>query len=54
MKTNKILCGLLILAACCFLAGAVNHIVNTREGWVPPLLLAGCCLWGAFMFYQKK
>ena len=48
MKINKILCVLFVIAACCFLAGTVNHIVNTHEGWLSSLLLAGGCLCGAF------
>lgn len=54
MKTNKILCILFALAACCFLVGTVNHIVNTHEGWLSSLLLAGGCLCGAIVFYKKK
>ena len=54
MKTNKILCALFVIAACCFLAGTVNHIVNTHEGWLSSLLLAGGCLCGAVVFYKKK
>lgn len=51
---NKILCVLFLIAACCFLAGTVNHIVNTHEGWLSSLLLAGGCLCGALVFYKKK
>ncbi len=54
MKINKILCILFVIAACCFLAGTVNHIVNTQEGWLSSLLLALACLCGAFVCYQKK
>ena len=54
MKTNKILCILFVLAACCFLAGTVNHIINTHEGWVSSLLLACASLCGAVVFYKKK
>lgn len=43
-----------VLAACFFLAGTVNHIVNTHEGWLFSLLLAGGCLCGAIVFYKKK
>lgn len=53
MKINKV--GILFLfAACCFLAGTVNHIVNTGEGWISSLLLAGGCLCGAFVSGKKK
>lgn len=54
MKTNKLLCLLFAVAACCFLIGTINHIFNTREGWVSSLLLAGGCLCGAVVFYKKK
>lgn len=54
MKINRILCVLFVVAACCFLAGAVNHIVNTQEGWLSPVLLAGGCLCGAFACVKKK
>ena len=54
MNKNKILCILFALAAFCFLAGTVNHIVNTHEGWLSSLLLAGGCLCGAIAFYKKK
>ena len=53
MKVNKVFV-LFIFAACCFLAGTVNHIVNTGEGWVSSLLLAAGCLCGAFVFGIKK
>ena len=54
MKINKILCILFVIAACCFLAGMVNHIVNTQKGWLSSLLLALGCLCEAFAFYKKK
>lgn len=54
MKANKILCILFVLAACCFLAGTVNHIVSTKEGWLSSLLMAGGCLCGAIACYRKK
>ena len=54
MKRNKILFVLFLAAALCFLVGTVNHIVNTREGWISSLLLAGGCLCAAVVFYKKK
>ncbi len=54
MRKQKVLCILFTIAACCFLAGTVNHLVNSREGWLSSLLLAGGCLCGAIVFYKKK
>ena len=54
MKTNKILSILFALAACCFLAGTFNHIINTHEGWISSILLACGCLCAAIVFYKKK
>lgn len=54
MKINKVLSILFVLAAGFFVVGTVNHMVNTHEGWLSSLLLAGGCLCGAVMFYKKK
>jgi hypothetical protein len=54
MKINKILFILFVVAACFFLLGTVNHVVNTHEGWLSSLLLAGGCICGAIVFYKKK
>ena len=54
MNINKVLSILFMLAACFFVVGTVNHMVNTHEGWLSSLLLAGGCLCGAVMFYKKK
>ena len=54
MNKNKVLFLLFVLAACCFLAGTVNHIVNTGEGIVSSLLLTLGCACGAVFFYKKK
>ena len=54
MKSSKVLCALFVIAACCFLAGTVNHIVKTQEGWLSSLLLAVGCLCGAVVFYKRK
>lgn len=53
MKINKILCILFAVAAGCFLAGTVNHIVNTQEGWLSSLLLALGSLCAAYVLYRK-
>lgn len=53
MRINKILCILFVVAACCFIAGTVNHIVNTKEGILSSALLAAGCLCAAFAFYKK-
>ncbi|MBO4938072.1 MAG: hypothetical protein J6C98_03585 [Oscillospiraceae bacterium] len=54
MKINRIICLLFVLAACCFLAGTLNHIINTHEEWLSSALLAGGCLCGAIAFCRKK
>lgn len=54
MRKNKILCILFVVAACCFLIGTLNHIINTGEGWLSSLLLAGGCLCFAAAFYKSK
>ena len=53
MNINKVLSLLFVLAAGFFVVGTVNHMVNTHEGWLSSLLLAGGCLCGAIMFYNK-
>ncbi len=54
MSMNKMICLLFILAACCFLAGAVNHAVHMQEGVGSSLLLAAGCVCGAIVFYKRK
>jgi len=54
MKINKILCILFLIAAICFFAGTINHIVNTHEGWLSSLMLTGGCLCLALVCYKKK
>ena len=53
MNKNKLLCILFVLAALCYAAGAVNHLVHTGEGVLSSLLLMGGCLCGAAVFYKK-
>ena len=54
MKKYKVLCTVFALAACCFVAGAINHIVNTGEGIVSSLLLAAGCLCASVACYKQK
>lgn len=54
MNRNKLLSLMFALGACCFLAGTVNHLLNTGEGVLSSLLLALGCGFGAFAFYKKK
>lgn len=54
MKTNKILIILFLIASICFLAGTINHIVNTHEDWLSSLLLAFGSLCMAYGLYRKK
>lgn len=53
MKRNNLFALLFAAAALCFLAGTVNHIVNTGEGWVSSLLLSAGCFCIAIAFYKK-
>lgn len=43
-----------ILAACLFVVGTVNHILNTEEGIVSSVLLALGCICAAIAFLRKK
>ncbi len=54
MNKYKVLCILFALAACCFIAGTINHIVNTGEGVLSSILLALGCLCLSYAFYKKK
>jgi len=54
MKLNKIVSAIFALAGCCFIAGTVNHLLNTGEGVLSSLLLALGCFCGAFACYKKK
>ena len=46
MNKYKVLSTIFAIAACCFVAGTINHIVNTGEGIISSILLAlgGLCL----------
>ncbi len=54
MRRYKVISILFALAACCFIAGTVNHILNTGEGILSSILLALGCLCISFVFYKKK
>ena len=54
MNKNKVLCIMFALAACCFIAGTINHILSTGEGILSSILLALGCLCASFAFYKKK
>ena len=58
MKEKKILyivVGIIfIIAAGCFIAGTINHILNTGEGVISSSLLALGCVCGAVFFIRKK
>ena len=55
MNKYKVLSIVFAIAACCFIAGTINHIVNTGEGIISSILLAlGClCLSVAFCKANK-
>lgn len=54
MNKYKVLCIMFALAAVCFIAGTINHIVNTGEGTISSLLLALGCICMSIAFYKKK
>ena len=54
MNRYKALCILFALAAVCFLAGAVNHLLNTGEGVLSSLFLALGCGCFSVSFYNRK
>ena len=54
MNKDKLLCIIFALAGCCFIAGTVNHILNTGEGVLSSIFLALGCLCVSFVCYKKK
>ena len=54
MKKFRMLCILFALAAGCFLAGTVNHLVNTGEGVLSSLFLALGCTCASVACYKKR
>ena len=54
MKKYKVLCIMFALAACFFIVGTINHILNTGEGIISSLLLAAGCLCLSVAFYKAK
>lgn len=58
MKEKKILyiavAIMFIIAACCFTAGTINHILNTGEGVISSILLTLGCVCGAAAFLKRK
>ena len=54
MNKYKMLSIMFELAACCFIIGTINHILNTGEGIVSSILLAVGCLCMSYAFHKKK
>ena len=54
MNKYKVLSIIFAIAACCFTAGTINHIVNTGEGIISSILLALGCLCLSVAFYKAK
>ena len=52
MTKYKILCMVFALAACFYIAGTINHILNTGEGILSSILLAAGCICLSFSFYK--
>ena len=53
MNKYRLLSIMFAIAACCFVVGIVNHILNTGEGILSSILLALGCLCFSFAFYKK-
>ena len=54
MNKYKLLCILFAIGGCCYVAGTINHIVNTGEGIISSILLALGCLCLSVAFYKAK
>lgn len=54
MNKYKVLSIIFAIAACCFAAGTINHIVNTGEGIFSSILLALGCLFLSVAFYKAN
>lgn len=54
MNKYKVLSIMFALAACCFIVGTMNHLLNTDEGVLSSILLALGCLCMSFAFYKAK
>ncbi|MDD7280913.1 MAG: hypothetical protein PUH10_02830 [Erysipelotrichaceae bacterium] len=54
MSIYKLLCIMFVLAACCFFAGTIHHIVNTGEGIISSILLGLGCICMSVVLYKKK
>lgn len=52
MKKYKLLSICFALAGCCYIAGTINHILNTGEGILSSALLGAGFLCLAFAFYK--
>lgn len=54
-KKIRVIAGILFcIATLCFVAGTVNHIVNTGEGIVSSICLALACVCSAVAFFKMK
>lgn len=57
MNKYKLLCILFAIGGCCYVAGTINHIVNTGEGILSSSLLAAgffCIAFALYRLYKKK
>ena len=54
MNKYKVLSIIFAIATCCFVAGTINHIVNTGEGIISSILLALGCLCLSVAFYRAN
>ena len=53
MNKYRLLSIAFAIAGCCYIAGIINHILNTGESILSSALLAAGCLCWAFAFYKK-
>ncbi|MBP3657404.1 MAG: hypothetical protein J6K32_12015 [Clostridia bacterium] len=54
MKYTRILSILFLLAALCFAAGAVNHLLHSENGALSSAFLSLGCLCLSYACHQKK
>ena len=54
MNKYKFICFIFALAGVASIAGTINHIVNTGENILPPILMAVVSFYAAFACYKAS